>query len=40
MSKADCDDDADGGSGNSRDDGSVDGDSVFDNWCVDGGSWR
>ena len=36
MSKADCDDDADVGGGNSNHDGSVDGDGVFENWCVDG----
>ena len=34
MSKADCDNDADGG-GNSNDDGSVDGDGIFENWCAD-----
>ena len=36
MSKADCDDGADGGGGNSNDDGSVDGDGIFENLCVDG----
>ena len=37
LGKSDCNDDADGGSGNGNDDGSVDGDGIFDNWCVDGG---
>ena len=32
--KANCDDDADGGSGNSKDDGNQD--CIFENWCVDG----
>ena len=36
MSKGDFDDDADGGSGNNNADGSVDGDDIFENWCVDG----
>ena len=36
MSKVDCDDDTDGGGSNSNDDGSVDGDGIFENWCVDG----
>ena len=32
----DDDDDADGGGGNSNDDRSVDGDGIFENWCVYG----
>ena len=32
--KANCDDDTDGGSGNSKDDGNQD--CIFENWCVDG----
>ena len=36
MSKADCDDDADGGCGNSNDDGNADGVGIIENWCVDG----
>ena len=36
MSKADCDDDTDGGGSNSNDDGSVDGDGIFENCCIDG----
>ena len=36
MSKADCDDNADGCDGNSNDDDSVAADGIFENWCVDG----
>ena len=36
MSKTDCDDDTDGGDGNSNDDGSVGGTVLFGKWCVDG----
>ena len=36
MSKANCDDNADGGGGNSNDGSSADGDGIFENWCVDG----
>ena len=36
MSKTDCDDDTDGGDGNSNDDGSVGGMVLFGKWCVDG----
>ena len=35
MGKADCDDDADGGGDNSNNDGNVDEDGFFENWCVD-----
>ena len=36
MSKVDCDNDADGGGDNRNDDGSADGDGIFENWCFDG----
>ena len=36
MSKVYCDNNADGGSGNTNDDDSADGDGIFENWCVDG----
>ena len=36
MSKAEYHDNADDGGGNSNNDGSIDGDVLFGDWCVDG----
>ena len=36
MCEIGCDDDADGGDGNSNDYGSVDGNGIFKKWCIDG----